>query len=89
LGKRRRCLNEKFVQTKGLEKCGPVQRDAEEVMAELVAGLSQKLDTRPTLSVMKANVDRALKSNRNRLAVGVDLGQMEQLVHSGVGWRNA
>jgi len=58
-------------------------------MAELVAGLSQKLDTRPTLSVMKANVDRALKSNRNRLAVGVDLGQMEQLVHSGVGWRNA
>jgi transposase len=53
---------------------GPVQRDAKEVMAELVARLSQKLDTKPSLSRNESNVDRALEPNRDRLTVGVDLG---------------
>src|ERR1700683_1439460 len=53
---------------------GPVQRDAKEVMAELVARLSQKLDAKPSLSRDESNVDRALEPNRDRLTVGVDLG---------------
>jgi transposase len=53
---------------------GPVQRDAKEVMAELVAKLSQKLDTKATAPDGGSNPDRALKPNRDGLTVGVDLG---------------
>ena len=53
---------------------GPVQRDAKEVMAELVARLSQKLDTKATAPGGGSNPDRPLKPNRDGLTVGVDLG---------------
>src|ERR1017187_8802620 len=53
---------------------GPVQRDAKDVMAELVARLSQRLEAKPTLSCDESNVDRAVEPNRDRLTVGVDLG---------------
>ena len=53
---------------------GPVQRDAKEVMAELVARLSQKLDTKATAPGEGSNPDRPLKPNRDGLTVGVDLG---------------
>jgi transposase len=53
---------------------GPVQRDAKEVMAEMVARLSQKLDTKATARGGGSNPDLALKPNRDGLTVGVDLG---------------
>jgi transposase len=53
---------------------GPVQRDAKEVMAELVARLSQKLDAKATAPGDGSNPDRPLKPNRDGLTVGVDLG---------------
>ena len=52
----------------------PVQRDAKEVMTELVARLSQKLERKPILSCDESNVDRALEPNRDRLTVGINLG---------------
>lgn len=53
---------------------GSVQRDAKEVMTELVARLNQKLDTKRTMSRDESNVDCGLEPNRDRLTVGVDLG---------------
>jgi transposase len=53
---------------------GPVQRDAKEVMTELVAKLSQKLERKPILSCDESNMGRALEPNRDRLTVGIDLG---------------
>jgi transposase len=54
---------------------GPVQRDAKEVMAELVAKLSQKLEPRPaTASEEKGPPQGIPGPNRERLTVGVDLG---------------
>src|SRR5580700_5493879 len=53
----------------------PVQRDAKEVMAELVAKLSEKLDPRPArMSEGTGQPQATLGPNRDRLTVGVDLG---------------
>ena len=55
---------------------GPLRRDAKEVMAELVVKLSQKLDPRqPALaSAGEARQHGVPGPNRDRLTVGVDLG---------------
>jgi Transposase len=54
---------------------GPVQRDAKEVMAELVARLSQKLEPRSAGARAGEGRQQDLPGpNRDRLTVGVDLG---------------
>jgi transposase len=54
---------------------GPVQRDAKEVMAELVAKLSQRLEPRVgTASAEERRQGELPGPNRERLTVGVDLG---------------
>jgi hypothetical protein len=53
---------------------GPVQRDAKEVMAELVAKLSQKLDSQLVGPYEAQKVNRTPRPNRDRLTVGLDLG---------------
>lgn len=54
---------------------GPVQRDAKEVMAELVAKLSQKLEPRTEKAdQVGEQPESVLGPNRERLTVGVDLG---------------
>jgi transposase len=54
---------------------GPVQRDAKEVMAELVVMLSQKLEPQPArVSEGGGRRERVPGPNRERLTVGVDLG---------------
>ncbi len=52
----------------------PVQRDTKEVMEELVAMLSQKLVTQSARPGAEREVDRGPAPNRDRLTVGVDLG---------------
>lgn len=52
----------------------PVQRDTNEVIGELVARLSQKLEAQSAGSGADEEVDRGLAPNRDRLTVGVDLG---------------
>lgn len=53
----------------------PVQRDAKEVMAELVARLSQKLEAGPEKArEAEGRQEDACGPNRERLTVGVDLG---------------
>ena len=52
---------------------GPVQRDAKEVMAELVLKLSQKLEPRPARAG-EGEGPQQPGPNRERLTVGVDLG---------------
>lgn len=59
---------------KAVKARGPVQRDAKEVMEELLARLSQKLDKKTTAPGDGSNPDRPLKPNREWLTVGVDLG---------------
>jgi transposase len=53
---------------------GPVQRDAKEVMAELVAKLSQRLDPRVATASEGEGRQPGPGPNRERLTVGVDLG---------------
>jgi len=54
---------------------GSVQRDAKEVMAELVARLSQKLEPRSAGARVGEGRQQNLPGpNRDRLTVGVDLG---------------
>lgn len=54
---------------------GTVQRDAKEVMAELVAKLSQKLEPGPPRASQGEGRQQAVPGpNRERLTVGVDLG---------------
>lgn len=53
---------------------GPVQREAKEVMAELVAKLSQKFEVRPRAGDAYSPTAHELAPNRDRLTVGVDLG---------------
>src|SRR6185436_10487260 len=54
---------------------GPVQRDAKEVVAELVARLSQKLEPRSAgARAGEARQQDLPGPNRDRLTVGVDLG---------------
>jgi hypothetical protein len=55
---------------------GPAQRDSKEVMAELVAKLSEKLEQKPAQKekVAEGQPQSAPAPNRDRLTVGVDLG---------------
>jgi transposase len=53
---------------------GPVQREAKEVMAELVAKLSQRLAAKTPEMGAEQQTQRSLEPNRDRLTVGVDLG---------------
>jgi transposase len=54
---------------------GPVPRDSKEVMAELVAKLSERLEQKPTQEkAAEGRPKGAPAPNRDRLTVGVDLG---------------
>jgi transposase len=54
---------------------GPVQRDAKEVMAELVVKLSQKLEPQAARTSEEKGPRQGMPGpNRDRLTVGVDLG---------------
>jgi transposase len=53
---------------------GPVQRDAKEVMAELVVKLSQRLELQPARASEVEGRQPGIGPNRERLTVGVDLG---------------
>ncbi len=54
---------------------GPIQRDAKEVMAELVAKLSETLASRPALASAGGKREAGVAGpNRDRLTAGVDLG---------------
>ena len=56
---------------------GPVPRGTKEVMAELVAKLSQKLEPRPATACGGEGRRQGIPGpNRERLTVGVDLGDM-------------
>jgi hypothetical protein len=62
--------------TKPTKARGPVQRDSKEVMAELVAKLSEKLEQKPEQekAAAEGKPQGAPAPNRDRLTVGVDLG---------------
>ncbi len=54
---------------------GPVQRDAKEMLAELVAKLTEKLGPKPgRASTEEEGKGNVLRPNLDRLTVGVDLG---------------
>ena len=60
--------------TKTAKARGPVQRDSKEVMAELVAKLTERLEPKPALENATAEKPRGVPTpNRDRLTVGVDL----------------
>jgi hypothetical protein len=61
--------------TKPTKARGPVQRDSKEVMAELVAKLSERLEQKPAQAkATEGKPKGAPAPNRDRLTVGVDLG---------------
>ena len=61
--------------TKPAKTRGPVQRDSKEVMAELVAKLSERLGPKPAQENATVGKPRGVPApNRDRLTVGVDLG---------------
>ena len=63
--------------TKAAKARGPVQRDSKEVMAELVAKLSERLEQEPAQEKAaegKGKPKGGPAPNRDRLTVGVDLG---------------
>ena len=62
--------------TKSTKARGPVQRDSKEVMAELVAKLSERLGPKPAQenATEGKKPNGAPAPNRDRLTVGVDLG---------------
>jgi hypothetical protein len=61
--------------SKGAKARGLVQRDTKEVMAELVAKLSEKLGSQPArASGGEERPCDVLRPNLDRLTVGVDLG---------------
>jgi hypothetical protein len=54
---------------------GPVRRDTKEVLAELVAKLKEKLDSKKVAATSGEEDERGeLRPNLDRLTVGVDLG---------------
>jgi transposase len=65
---------EKIVVRRAGKARGPVKRDAKEVMAELVTKLSQQLDERQVPAGTAGRDDQSPEPNRDRLTVGVDLG---------------
>ena len=61
--------------TKPTKARGPVQRDSKEVMAELVAKLSERLEQEPAQeNAAEGKPQGTPAPNRDRLTVGVDLG---------------
>ena len=61
--------------TKAAKSRGPVQRDSKEVMAELVAKLSERLEQKPAHEKAAEGKPKGGPApNRDRLTVGVDLG---------------
>lgn len=61
--------------TKPTKARGPVQRESKEVMAELVAKLSEKLEQKPAPAMAEEGKPQGAPApNRDRLTVGVDLG---------------
>jgi transposase len=61
--------------TKPAKARGPVQRDSKEVMAELVAKLSERLTPKPAQeNATEVKPQGVPAPNRDRLTVGVDLG---------------
>jgi transposase len=61
--------------TKPAKARGPVQQESKEVMAELVAKLSERLEQKPTQEkAAEGRPKGAPAPNRDRLTVGVDLG---------------
>ena len=61
--------------TKPTKARGPVQRDSKEVMAELVAKLSERLGPKPAQEkAAEGKPKGAPAPNQDRLTVGVDLG---------------
>ena len=61
--------------TKPTKARGPVHRDSKEVMAELVAKLSERLEQKPAQEkAAEGKPQGAPAPNRDRLTVGVDLG---------------
>ena len=61
--------------TKPTKARGPVQRDSKEVMAELVAKLSERLGPKPAQeNATEGKPNGAPAPNRDRLTVGLDLG---------------
>ena len=61
--------------TKATKARGPVQRDSKEVIAELVAKLSARLGPKPAQeNATEGKPKGAPAPNRDRLTVGVDLG---------------
>lgn len=61
--------------TKPAKAHGPVQRDSKEVMAELVAKLNERLMRKPAQNnATEVKSQGVLAPNRDRLTVGVDLG---------------
>ena len=69
--------------TKAVKARGPVQRDSKEVMAELVAKLIERLMPKPAQEkATEGKPNCGLAPNRDRLTVGVDLGDRV----SSIGW---
>ena len=61
--------------TKPTKARGPVQRDSKEVMAELVAKLSERLGPKPAQENATEGKPRGVPApNRDRLTVGLDVG---------------
>jgi hypothetical protein len=61
--------------SKGAKSRGPVQRDTKEVLAELVGKLKEKLHPKKVAATSAGEKhQRELRSNLDRLTVGVDLG---------------
>jgi transposase len=61
--------------TKPAKARGPVQRDSKEVMAELVAKLSERLGPKPAQENATEGKPRGVPApNRDRLTVGLDVG---------------
>jgi transposase len=61
--------------TKLVKARGPVQRESKQVMAELVAKLSERLEQNPAQeNATEEKPQGAYAPNRDRLTVGVDLG---------------
>jgi transposase len=61
--------------TKSAKARGPVQRDSKEVMAELVAKLSERLGPKPMPENAKEQKPHSVPApNRDRLTLGLDLG---------------
>jgi hypothetical protein len=61
--------------TKPTKARGPAQRDSKELMAELVAKLSERLEQEPAQEkAAEGQPQSAPAPNRDRLTVGVDLG---------------